>query len=110
MAKAGFKHKSVYLTLVLLTVSLCRAQMVRSDALQQDSAKLNLCIDRARHGPIGDQDLVPFEIDSGYLARARKDNPDVTFLRFQALFMNAKWPGTGSTALDWRTARTGSGM
>jgi hypothetical protein len=52
--------------------------MIRSDALQQDTAKLNLCIERARP-TIGDQDLVPFEIDAGYLARARKDNPTVTF-------------------------------
>jgi hypothetical protein len=95
MEKAGFKHKSVYLALALLTVSLCHAQMIRSDALQQDSAKLNLCIDRARHGPIGDQDLVPFEIDSGYLTRARKDSPDVTFFAIPGSLYECEVTGIG---------------
>jgi len=59
--------------------------MIRSEDLQQDKAKLKLCIERARSGDsrvltIGDQvDIVPFEIDAEYVARARKDNPTVTF-------------------------------
>ena len=63
-----WKGKVVYLALTLLIVPISRAQMIRGDALKQDTAKLNLCISRARHGnsmTIGDQDLVPFEIERG---------------------------------------------
>ena len=68
MAKVTVKHKVIYLVVALLAVPISHAQMIRSDALQQDTAKLNLCIDRARHGiglAIADQDLVPFEIRCG---------------------------------------------
>jgi hypothetical protein len=95
MAKARFKHKAIYLVLTVLAVPTCRAQMIRSDALQQDTAKLNLCISRARHGPITDQDLVPFEIDARFLARARKDNPDMTFFAIPGSLYECEVAGNG---------------
>jgi hypothetical protein len=95
MAKTRFEHKAVYLVLTLLAVPVSHAQMIRSNALQQDTAKLNLCIDRARHGPIRDQDLVPFEIDARYLARARKDNPDATFFAIPGSLYECEVAGNG---------------
>lgn len=92
------KHKSAYLALLLLTSPTCRGQMIQSDALHQDAGKLNLCIDRARHGhslPIGDQDLVPFEIDAGYLAQSRKENPNVTFFAIPGSLYECKVDGSG---------------
>src|ERR1035437_2443211 len=84
---------------ILAAISLqCDAQMIRSDALQQDTAKLNLCIDRARHGhslSIGDQDLVPFEIDAKYVERARKDTPDVTFFATATALYECEVTGNG---------------
>jgi hypothetical protein len=83
MANTPVKHKVAYLVLTLLAAPVGHAQMIRSADLQQDTTKLSLCIDRARHGhglTIADQeDLVPFEIDAGYLARARKEDPVATF-------------------------------
>jgi hypothetical protein len=72
--------------------------MIRSDALQQDAAKLHLCIDRARHGQslsIGDQDLVPFEIDARYVERIRKDTPDVTFFATATALYECEVAGNG---------------
>lgn len=98
MAKARFIDKAIYLAFTLLVVPVCCAQMIRSDALQQDTAKLNLCIGRARHGhslTIGDQDLVPFEIDAGYLARARRNNPEVTFFATPGSLYECEVAGDG---------------
>ena len=84
---------------ILAAISLqCGAQMIRSDALQQDTAKLNLCIDRARHGhslSIGDQDLVLFEIDAGFVERIRKDTPDVTFFATATALYECEVAGNG---------------
>jgi hypothetical protein len=85
MTNSPVKHRLVYLVVWLLSVPIGYAQMIRSDALEQDTVKLKLCIDRARDGQgngltIGEQDdLVPFEIDAGYVAMVRKQNPSVTF-------------------------------
>jgi hypothetical protein len=98
MAKTRVKHKAVYLVVVLLSVPIGYAQMIRSDALQQDTAKLNLCINRARHGDslaIGDQDIVLFEIDGGYLARAKKENPNVTFFATPGSLYECNVAGNG---------------
>jgi hypothetical protein len=102
--------------LALVASAPCGAQMVRSDELQQDTAKLNLCIDRARHGhsmPIGNQDLVPFEIDMRYVARRRQDVPDVTFFATATALYECEVAGNGlySPAFSsgenwfWRTIR-----
>lgn len=58
------------------------AQMINSEDLIQDKAKLDLCIQRARRGvslSIGNTDLVPFEIDRRYLASMRQQDPNATF-------------------------------
>lgn len=75
---------AIFLALLALLGSsvACRAQMIRSENLSQDKTKLDLCIQRARHGVslgIGNSDLVPFEIDKRYLDRVRLDDPNVTF-------------------------------
>jgi hypothetical protein len=75
--------RSAFVLLLALAFLLpASAQMIRSEDLKQDKAKLNLCIERARHGVslgIGNADLVPFEIDQRYVDRVRQQNPDVTF-------------------------------
>lgn len=75
-----------------------QAQMIKSDELQQDRAKLKLCIERARHNRsfgIGDQDIVPFEIDAGYVARSRTDDPDVTFFATPSSLVECGIAGNG---------------
>ncbi len=94
--------------LTLLTVPIGhaqqpRAKMIRSDDLQQDKTKLDLCIYRARHRQpsahyvmnIGDQDIVPFEIDAWYLAQRRKEDPNMTFFATGAgtLYECTNWGG-----------------
>jgi hypothetical protein len=54
------------------------AQMVRGDAIGNDPAKERLCIARSANGA----KPTPFEIDAGYLARARKEHPDATFFAY----------------------------
>ena len=74
------------------------AQMIHSNELQQDTAKLNLCIDRARHDhslAIGNQDLLPFEIDTRYLARVRNTIPDVTFFATAGSLYECEVAGNG---------------
>jgi hypothetical protein len=98
MPKTHVKHKVVCVVVVLLLAPIGYAQMIRSVALQQDMAKLNLCVDRARHGvglAIADQDLVPFEIDAGYVARARKEDPNVTFFATPGTLYECKVAGNG---------------
>jgi len=78
--------------------ALGRAQMIKSDQLNQDRAKLNLCIERARRSRsfgVGHQDIVPFEIDAGYLARVRKDDPDVTFFAVPGTLVECEVAGNG---------------
>ncbi len=57
-----------------------RADMIRSDSIGNDPAKEKLCFTRANnpHGHV-----VPFEIDSRYLAAARAQHADVTFVAIQ---------------------------
>lgn len=77
--------KAAMLSLAIIVISRdCCAQLVRSDQLKQDQAKLNLCVDRARHDRsfgigIDTQELIKFEIDTSYVERERKEYPDVTF-------------------------------
>ena len=112
MANTRVKYKIVYLVLTLLAVPIGHAQMIRSDDLQQDTAKLNLCIDRARHG----HGLTEIRKTSCHLRLTRviwqglgKRTPPRRVLRFQTLFMNVG-PGMVSMARYGRAARVGSGM
>src|SRR5579863_10508819 len=59
---------------LLLFSTTATAQMIRNDAVGNDPAKEKLCAARTS-GP-----KVPFEIDSGYVARARALHPDATFI------------------------------
>lgn len=72
------------LTLIfVLTVSglylcsfLAMAEMVRNDSIGNDPEKEKLCLSRLKiNGKV-----VPFEIDSDYVARNRSDYPDMTFI------------------------------
>jgi hypothetical protein len=74
--------------------------MVPSNQLQQDQTKLNLCIDRARHDRsfgigIGNDELIPFEMDMGFVERARKENPDVTFFATTGALIECEVTGIG---------------
>jgi len=81
----SFCEAQAMLSLAIIVISrTCCAQLVRSDQFNQDQAKLNLCIDRARHDRsfgigIDTQELIPFEIDTRFVERERKEYPDVTF-------------------------------
>ncbi|HVN17258.1 MAG TPA: hypothetical protein VMU05_00745 [Dongiaceae bacterium] len=70
--------KETTVFLVCLIALPATAQMVRSDAIGNDPAKERLCIQRSANGARP----TPFEIDAGYLARARKKHPDVTFFAY----------------------------
>src|SRR4051812_12302767 len=98
----SLSHLKVHFSFLQLTLLLvpiiCHSQMVRSDALPQDITKLNLCISRARHGhtlTIGDQDLVPFEIDAAYLAQVRKEDTNVTFFAVPDSLYECRVAGDG---------------
>jgi hypothetical protein len=98
MIKVRFILNVVSVIFILLSLPASRAQMIRSATLQQDTAKLNLCIERARHGhslTIGDQDLVPYEIDARYLAQAKHQNPDVTFFATPGSLYECEVAGNG---------------
>ena len=76
-------HSLIIITIVLLT-SLAPGQMVLNDAISNDPAKEGLCALRAKHA-LGTFDAVPFEIDSGYVARMRSLNPDATFVAMDGI-------------------------
>lgn len=54
------------------------AQMVRGDAIGNDPSKERLCVARSTYGAKS----TAFEIDAGYLAQARKEHPDATFIAY----------------------------
>lgn len=58
---------------LLVTIS-AHAEMIPSESIGNDPERAKLCATRANVKP------VPFEIDSRYLASARANNPDVTFI------------------------------
>lgn len=61
---------------LLLFSTATMAGMVRNDAIGNDPDKEKLCVSRLKmHGQV-----VPFEIDSDYVVRARSLNPDTTFI------------------------------
>lgn len=63
---------------VILFSTAVAAQMISGNSIGNDPTKEKLCTLRAKSW--GTVETVPFEIDSGYLARERKDHPDATFL------------------------------
>lgn len=64
---------------LLLFSGTTTAQMVRNDAIRNDPAKERLCASRANGK------TVPFEIDAGYVARARSLHPDATFIAIDGM-------------------------
>jgi hypothetical protein len=71
----------LFLCGLLLLAGTASAQMIRNDAIGNDPAKERLCVLRAN--AVGK--TVPFEIDSGYVARSRSFNPDVTFIAIDGM-------------------------
>lgn len=65
-----------------LSIGLGKSQMVRNDSIGNDPALEKLCVERARSSRSlpATGELQPFEIDSKYVARVRKDYPDTTFI------------------------------
>src|SRR5260370_28347241 len=95
------RYKVALVCLAILTLSryFC-AQMIKSDQLQQDQAKLKLCIDRSQHDRsfgIGlvDEELIPFEIDMHFVERTRKENPEVTFFATTRNLIECEVTGIG---------------
>ena len=75
--------------LMIASLSFCLAgiatgQMVKSDVIGNDPAKEQLCALRAK-ATRGTAKTVPFEVDSGYVARMRALNPDVTFIAIDGM-------------------------
>lgn len=68
---------------LLLAPVLAAAQMVHSDSIGNDPEKAQLCAARAKTTLSGS--VAPFEIDSRYVARARKTHPDVTFIAIDGM-------------------------
>lgn len=68
-------RKLIVISILLLTSGLANAGMVLNDSIGNDPAKEKLCASRAKV-----KNTVPFEIDSDYVARARLDYPDATFI------------------------------
>ena len=64
---------------LLLTSGVAKAEMVRNDAIGNDPDKEALCASRAKGKP------VPFEIDRRYVARARSQHPDITFVAIDGM-------------------------
>jgi hypothetical protein len=68
-----------------LSINFGKAEMVRNDAIGNDPAKEQLCIERAKtNKSLGPVKIVPFEIDRDYVSRSRSPkfggNPDVVFI------------------------------
>lgn len=64
-----------------LLSGLARAEMVMNDSIGNDPAKETLCAERAKKILPGK--MVPFEIDTRYLASVRSNHPDAVFISIQ---------------------------
>jgi hypothetical protein len=88
--KPQWKRKThMHSVFVLLTVLVvARGGMIRNDSISNDPAKEKLCIERAGSAGLGKVKIVPFEIDSDFLARARSPqyggNPKKTFIAVES--------------------------
>jgi hypothetical protein len=72
----------------MLFSKIATGQMVRNDSIGNDPAKERLCTLRAKSIQ-GTSKTVPFEIDSGYVARSRATHPDTTFIAIDG--MSPSW-------------------
>ena len=72
----------VFLGAVMI-VGPVQAEMVSSSSISNDPAKERLCASRAQSTIPGK--MVPFEIDSRYVATARSQHPDVTFIAIDGI-------------------------
>lgn len=64
---------------LLLSSHVARAEMIPSSSIGNDPEKEKLCALRAKGK------TMPFEIDSRYVAAARRSNPDVTFIAIDGI-------------------------
>lgn len=67
--------KLIVISILLLASSLAHADMVLNSAIGNDPVKERLCMSRAKATK-----LVPFMIDTGYVATVRENYPDVVFI------------------------------
>jgi hypothetical protein len=83
-------------TCLLLSASLARAQMILNDSIGNDPEKVKLCASRQKE--IKGR-MVPFYIDSRYVALSRSNFADATFIAIDGsspqLFECYLRPGTG---------------
>jgi hypothetical protein len=84
---------------IWLSVDLVQAQMVRNDSIGNDAAKEKLCASRVRAKGISGE-IVPFEIDSRYVASSRSLNPDATFIA-----IDGSSPQLAECFLAWGTGK-----
>src|ERR1700692_661208 len=68
---------------LFLFSSFARAEMTLSSSIGNDPAKETLCASRANSTIPGK--MVPFEIDSRYVASARARHPDVTLIAIDGI-------------------------
>lgn len=64
---------------LVLLATTATGQMIRNDSIGNDPAKERVCALRARK-TLPASKIVPFEIDSRYVARSRSLHPDATFI------------------------------
>jgi hypothetical protein len=67
-----------------LSLGIAKGQMVRSASIGNDPIKEKLCASRAK-GTLGESKIVPFEIDSRYVADVRSRHPDATFIAIDGM-------------------------
>ncbi len=66
-----------------LISAVARAEMISSSSIANDPAKVTLCAARAHSTILGQ--IVPFQIDSHYVAEARSQHPDTTFIAIDGI-------------------------
>src|SRR4029079_3884432 len=64
---------------LLVFMDTARAEMIHNGAIGNDPMKEKLCAARAKGK------VIPFEIDSRYVARARSQHPDATFIAIDGI-------------------------
>ena len=69
--------KLVVISILLCAFGLANVEMVLNDSIGNDPAKEKLCAARVTYIK---GKMVTFEIDSDYVARCRRDNPDMTLI------------------------------
>lgn len=74
-----YLRHSVIVVFLLFLTSTAVPQMVRNNRIGNDPIKERLCAARAG-ATLGTSEVMPFEIDSKYVARSRSGHPDATFI------------------------------